>query len=174
MSDRIEGVAILDRHLLDNGCSVEVLHFVCVRENGDRQPWTSHIPIVAKVAPLPNGYTEDHVWRYEEKGEWLDVKPSVKMSYDVRERHEGPPVWREYFHNAGEWGVKFERWPGESNDGAGIWQRMCELNRALLDRPIEKQVRSPGVEKLQAPESTSLDRVRFSPRIPRVKNKSSL
>ena len=136
MADSIEGVAILE----ENHPVCPILHFVCVQEAGKRLPWRDHVPI-ARGGVKPPGYT-GQCWSYVERpGGWLDCSPSVKMMYQEKWNRETGELlpesrwhWVEFFHNAGAWSVRFERWAGEPNDGAGIRNRMLELNAGLLTR----------------------------------------
>lgn len=134
MADRIEGVAILTGPRADP--LIEYLHFVCVRENGDRAPWRDMIP-VAPFGAIPPGR---YAWGYEVNGDRLRVRPSVKMSWQRCRDDAGELLpeeqwtWVEFFHNEGDWTVAFERWTSDATDDAAIYDRMLELNRALLTR----------------------------------------
>lgn len=136
VSDRIEGVAILDET-----CKPARLHFVCVRENGDRRPWADSIPVRPTGAPEIPGTIS---WEFTVHGDGrLEMKPSVKMSHALSYTDEVPPkpIWTEYFHNDGQWWVKFERWVRRSDfenenggdvDHSAIWARMKDLNPILV------------------------------------------
>jgi hypothetical protein len=117
MSDRIVGVAILDET-----STPARLHFVCERANGDRKPWIDSIPVRPMDSPeLPGTIS----WEYRDKGERLDMRPSVKMSEVCGHTEDTPPkpIWREFFHNDGQWSVLFIRWKprrGYVSDGSGV------------------------------------------------------
>lgn len=138
MSDRIEGVAILDET-----SKPARLHFVCVKANGDRRPWADSIPVRPAGTPEIPGTIS---WEFAVHGDGrLEMKPSVKMSHALSYTNDVPPqpIWTEYFHNDGLWWIPFERWvrrPEFENENGGdvdhsaIWERMKELNPALLTR----------------------------------------
>ncbi len=132
MSDRIEGIAILDET-----CSPARLHFVCVRENGDRKPWADSIPVRVRGTPEIQGTI---TWEFKIDGAELDMRPSVRMSYVVGHNPDKTPIWKEFFHNAGEWRILFLYWSrreefisdGSGCDFEGIQARLKELNPSLL------------------------------------------
>lgn len=135
MSDRIEGVAILDETSVPSR-----LHFVAVRANGDRKPWADSIPVRPAGSPeVPGTIT----WEFKVNHAELDMKPSVRMCHALSYTNDVPPkpIWTEFFHNEGQWRVIFVRWTkrpdftqenGGDVDHTAIWQRMKELNPTLL------------------------------------------
>jgi hypothetical protein len=147
MSDRIDGVAILDETVLPAR-----LHFVCVRTNGDRAPWIDGIPVRPEGTPeIPDRTT----WEFRPDGELLQVHPSVRMSYVESYTDDVPPkpIWKEFFHNDGQWAVRFERWAG--GDSGEIYARMKQLNAALLDPvPVSAPSAQPSPVGEVVPKST--------------------
>ena len=135
MSDTIAGTAVL----VEEGGRPPFLWFLCVRENADRGPWVSHIPLRREQDP-DDGYG----WCLRERGGQLDCSPSVKLM-------EGPNS-KEIFHNAGTWSVKFERWTEDPNAITKIRERVEELNRLIILNavtpiywlePTDKTIRTP-------------------------------
>lgn len=137
MSDRIEGVAILDE---TSKIAPARLHFVCVRANGDRAPWAGSIPVRPFGTPeLPGTIS----WQFKVDGAELAMEPSVKMSHALSYTNDDPPqpIWTEYFHNEGQWRVLFVRWerrPDFTNENGGdvdwtaIHAKLKALNPTLL------------------------------------------
>ncbi len=133
MSDRIEGVAILDETLLPSRPAR--LHFICVRANGDRKPWADSIPVRPTRTPVVPGWS---TWEFLIDADVLWMRPSVKMSHVTGYTTDVPPkpIEREFFHNEGLWGVRFVRWTrraefvdnGGGCDFEGIHAKLRELN----------------------------------------------
>ncbi|HEX3110394.1 MAG TPA: hypothetical protein VHU41_14965, partial [Thermoanaerobaculia bacterium] len=122
---------------------------MAVRANGDRRPWCDMIPVVPFEMMKPDGGP----WGYVVQGDRLRVRPSVKMSFQRCRDAEGNLLpedqwtWVEFFHNDGDWTVRFERWDGDANDDGAIHDRLFGLNPSLLSRePI-----NAGDERTPAP-----------------------
>jgi hypothetical protein len=97
--DRIIGTAVL----ADAPDGYQWLHYLRVGTNIDRVGWDS-VPVLPDGSPqpeakLPSHFPENRPWRYTVEGETLRVRPSINMGSD-------------WWHNAGEWTVKFVRATG--------------------------------------------------------------
>jgi hypothetical protein len=96
--DEIVGIAVLTDVNPSDG--YEYL-FVTCSSPSRKTIQTSAIPIRAKGIPNPG----NRCWQYVVRGDYLDVTPSLKISYP---RQDLKPE-REIFHNSGAWSVKFVR-----------------------------------------------------------------
>ena len=121
MSDEIVGIAVLSDTSPYDG--YEYL-FVTCHSPSRKTVQTAAIPI------RPEGHRspENKGWTYKEHGDWLDCKPSLKMSIPVN-MDEPNGAMRETFHNQGAWTVRFVRRPLDQASDA-----LHELNQELRDR----------------------------------------
>lgn len=119
MNDEIVGIAILtsDKSPADG---YEYLFVTCASPLR-KTVQTAAIPIRQEGQPNPG----NRGWTYKERGEFLDCKPSLKMSMPVDwDKPNGE--MREIFHNQGSWTVKFIRKPLDEASEA-----LHEINREL-------------------------------------------
>ena len=120
MKDEIVGIAVLSSKSPRDG--YEYL-FVTCSSPSRRTVQTAAIPIRAEGEPNPG----NRGWTYLERGEFLDCKPSLKMSIPVDfDKPNGE--MRETFHNEGQWTIRFVRRPLDQASEA-----LHELNQQLRD-----------------------------------------
>lgn len=107
--DRIIGTAVL----VDAPDGYQWLHYLRVGTNIEGTGWDS-VPVLADGVPQPEAKLPAHFphnipWRYAIEGDVLRVRPSINMDHD-------------WWHNAGEWTVKFVR-----ATGADAYQHRAQL-----------------------------------------------
>ena len=121
MNDEITGTAVLSSDV-SPADGYEYLFVVC-SSPARKTVQTAAIPIRAEGQPNPG----NRGWTYKERGEFLDCKPSLKMSAlsDPSNSNSGMV---ETFHNSYAWSVKFVRRPlAECSDA------LRELNPSLKE-----------------------------------------
>ncbi len=119
--DEIIGTAVLSDASPHDG--YEYL-FVTCSSPSRKTVTTAAIPIRAEGQPNPG----NHGWTYKERGEFLDCRPSLKMSVPI-DMDKPSGEMRETFHNQGAWTVKFVRKTLDECSDA-----LHQLNQELRDK----------------------------------------
>ncbi len=113
MSDRVVGIAVLDR-------AAGRLAIWCQRADGRRL--YQDIPVHAAGTPK----TCTPSWEYAVAGDTLAMQPSVHVRVD---RLEGKG-WETEFHNEGSWSVRFiERPAADQSEGVTLYERAAIANK---------------------------------------------
>jgi hypothetical protein len=97
VNDEVVGVALLD----DLHTPAE-LGIICAPFKTGGPKFPTWIPVKLRGDPDPTGTPSP--WEIAIRGEFLDVRPSVKVSVGL-----GKDGMREIFHNGGNWTVRFAR-----------------------------------------------------------------